>query len=368
MSHRPIRRVLLHGASTAAISVALWVAAASGPAAQVPAASSSCDIRTDDRVVAVGDVHGAYDRFVAILREAKLIDGRRRWIGGRATLVQLGDILDRGGESRQVLDLLRRLAGDAARAGGQVHVLLGNHEAMRMMGDLRYVSAREYAVFNSPEGHSLRDRYYTLAAADALKRARAAGDSFDDGAFRKKFYEETPLGFVEMQMAFSDKGDYGRWLRDRDTMVRINGIVFVHGGTAPAVAALGCEAINARVRAELGTVSLGDPGVDETLVAGPNGPLWFRGLADDATLVSPAEVEAILKALTARAVVVGHTGAPDFKITSRFGGRVVQVDTGMLGGTFYPGGVASALEIQGGAWTAIYEGRREPVRPSVPQG
>ena len=33
----------------------------------------------------------------------------------------------------------------------------------------------------------------------------------------------------------------------------------------------------------------------------------------------------------------------------------------MLGGTFYPAGVASALEIRGDAVTAIYEQRREPL-------
>src|SRR5262245_27458863 len=105
-------------------------------AAQPRALPSVCGLETAERVVAIGDVHGAYGRFVAILREAGLIDQRERWTGGRAVFVQTGDVLDRGADSRRALDLLRKLETDAARAGGRVVPLLGNHEIMRMLGDL----------------------------------------------------------------------------------------------------------------------------------------------------------------------------------------------------------------------------------------
>ncbi len=361
------RRVVSVGATV----VALWACGVGSSLAQsVPpeAADSACDVVTTERVVAVGDVHGAFDQFVSILREAKLIDGRRRWIGGRAILVQLGDVPDRGPDSRKVLDLLRRMEEDAAKAGGHVYALLGNHEAMRMMGDYRYVSEGEYAAFRSRDSEDLRSRYYDLAMAAAEKRTEASGAEFDEGAYRKQFFDATPLGLVEMQMAFRAESDYGRWLRTHDTMVKINGVVFVHGGLTLDVASLGCEAVNARVLMELETASLGDPEVEQTLVVSPEGPLWYRGLVDGAPGVGLAEVEAILTAAGARAVVVGHTAADDFRIRSQFGGRVVQVDTGMLGGEFYPAGVASALEIADGVWTAIYEGRREILRPSVTLG
>ena len=58
------------------------------------------------RVVAVGDVHGAYDEFTAILQSVGLIDSRRTWTGGAATLVQTGDVVDRGARTRECLDLL----------------------------------------------------------------------------------------------------------------------------------------------------------------------------------------------------------------------------------------------------------------------
>jgi len=60
-------------------------------------------------------------------------------------------------------------------------------------------------------------------------------------------------------------------------------------------------------------------------------------------------------------VVIGHTPVAGGRITTRFGGRVVLIDTGMLNGEFYPGGVASALEMQGDTLTAIYDGRRDRI-------
>ena len=44
-----------------------------------------------ERVVAVGDVHGDHDQFVAVLRSAGLLDAQLRWAGGKAHLVQTGD-------------------------------------------------------------------------------------------------------------------------------------------------------------------------------------------------------------------------------------------------------------------------------------
>src|SRR5687767_8705865 len=116
---KPLVRI---GNTGGVLALALWVVAMVSPAAQSatpPAGAdvSSCGIETTERIVAVGDVHGAYDRFVAVLRQAGLIDARQRWSGGRAILVQTGDVLDRGPDSRRVLDLLRRLEGEAVRAG-----------------------------------------------------------------------------------------------------------------------------------------------------------------------------------------------------------------------------------------------------------
>ena len=198
----------------------------------------------------------------AILRAAGLVDGRARWIGGRAILVQTGDVLDRGPASRRVLDLLRQLERDAARAGGQVHALIGNHEVMRIVGHWNDVSAAEYAAFRQRDSEEVRDRLFEILSADAAKRARAAGQPFDADAFRRLFVKEIPLGYVEMRQAFGPDGEYGKWLRQHSAMVVINGVAFVHGGVDVDSATLGCEGINAGVTQD---VSVVDPTPEQIL-------------------------------------------------------------------------------------------------------
>ena len=77
----------------------------------------------------------------------KLIDAQRHWTGGKTTLVQVGDLLDRGPKPRDVMDLLMVLEKEAPQAGGRVVALLGNHEMMNIMGDLRYVTPVNFASF-----------------------------------------------------------------------------------------------------------------------------------------------------------------------------------------------------------------------------
>jgi hypothetical protein len=339
-------------------------------AAQAPAGAASpvCALTTADRIVAIGDVHGAYDQFVRILRAAGLVDGRARWAGGRATLVQTGDVVDRGPHSRRVLDLLMRLEREAGRAGGAVHALLGNHEVMRMIGQWQDVSPGELAAFRTPDSADVREAVYDALSAEASRRARDDKQPFDQRAYRERFMREVPLGFIEMRQAFGPDGDYGRWLRQRPAMIRLNGVVFVHGGLDPATAALGCAAINSDVSREISGEK--PPTADELPVRQTTremGPLWYRGLATSPDPAALPDVVAALEALKARAIVVGHSPVDGSRITSRFGGRVVLLDTGMLGGRSYPGGVPSALEIQGETVTAIYADTREPL-PAFPAG
>ncbi len=99
------------------------------------------------RIVAIGDVHGAADAFVSILTTAGLIDANKQWIGGRTILVQTGDVTDRGAGTRAALDLLMSLEKQAAKAGGRVHALLGNHEVMNLTGHMRDASPEIFASF-----------------------------------------------------------------------------------------------------------------------------------------------------------------------------------------------------------------------------
>ena len=336
------------------VFVALLLAAVVIALAARPAsAASQCEWTGVDRVIAVGDVHGAYDRFVEILKVAGVIDAGLQWTAGSAHVVQLGDIVDRGDDSRKTLDLVRRLEKEAQAARGQVHLLLGNHEAARMLGDLRLTAAGEYAAFATRDSESLREKVLsTLTPATAEDR--------------EKLIQEIPLGSIEMRQAFGRDGEYGRWLRQLPVTVKINGFMFVHGGISPAVAPLGCAAINEQVRREL-TEDL-DKTVEAPLVsltARVDGPLWYRGLAQETEAFAPQIDESLAKA-QARAIVVGHTVTPTGRVTARFDGRVIQIDTGMQP-AYAQGGRASALEIARGEATAIYVDRRDPVPLPAPR-
>jgi hypothetical protein len=148
-------------------------------------------------------------------------------------------------------------------------------------------------------------------------------------------------------------------------MVKINGVVFVHGGLTPEVAELGCAQVNDTVRREI------TRDIDKTrlepatsLAAGESGPLWYRGYwkQDEAALLP--SVERVLQLLDARAIVVGHTVTGTGNIQTRFGGRVLGIDIGM--GEVY-GAHLGALEVgPDSSLTALYpEGREELVRPAA---
>ncbi|MDD2772153.1 MAG: metallophosphoesterase [Elusimicrobiales bacterium] len=89
----------------------------------------------DKELVAVGDLHGELDGILEILLHAGLIDFRARWKGGNKTLVQLGDVIDRGPHSMDVNNLLARLQREAELKGGKVVRLLGNHELELLRGN-----------------------------------------------------------------------------------------------------------------------------------------------------------------------------------------------------------------------------------------
>ena len=323
-------------------------------------ADSPCDIQTTERVVAVGDVHGAFDNFVAILRAAQVIDNRNRWAGKRTVLVQAGDILDRGPDSRKAIDLLRRLERDAERDGGRVVSLLGNHELMRLISDWRYVSAGEIEAFKNGDSTRVRDQVMAALSAQAAQRAKTEGKEFDEAAYREQFLKEVPLGMIELRQAFGPEGEYGRWIKERPTIARINGVLFLHGGISPEIASLGCEGINAAVSKELANLPPPEQAAS-LMAASETGPLWYRGLALQKEEELAPVLPTTLEQMKARAMVIGHSTVLPGRIVARLDGRVILIDTGMVGGEFYKGGVPSALDWHGNTLTAVYLDRREPL-------
>jgi hypothetical protein len=340
---------------TALVAAALLV----GSSALARAKDDVCDLEAP-RVVAIGDVHGSYDGLVADLKMAGLVGDDAHWTGGQATLVQVGDFTDRGTQTREVLDFLMRLPGEAQKAGGRAVVLLGNHEVMNMLGDLRYVNPDEYAQFRDARSPQLREEFYKRSLRSAGAAARDSGQKFDEKAFTEQFMKQVPLGFVERTHAFSEEGEYGRWLRTLPVVAKVNGYVFLHGGLTPEVAALGCTEITERVHREV-TQDIKKTRADPmaSLAASENGPLWYRGLArEDETTLAPA-VQKTLDLMKARGIVVGHTVTGTGHIETRFGGRVIMIDTGL---SEVYGSHRAVLEIgRDGTLAALYPDGRQPL-------
>ncbi len=196
------------------------------------------------RIVAVSDIHGAYDAMVATFQESGVIDDILAWNGTETHLVITGDLLDRGPDSRRVVDLIMRLEREAARAGGQVHQLLGNHEVMNLIGDLRYVSDAEYAAFSDDESAEEREqwfqRFWRSQPADA-----------DEQPVRSAVEAKAPPGFFGHRSAFRHDGFYGKWLLEKPLMIVINDTAFVHGGVPPYVAEHGLAGVNGALKTDL---------------------------------------------------------------------------------------------------------------------
>jgi hypothetical protein len=315
-------------------------------ACTAPGARPQDTFENVQRIVAVGDVHGDLTQFVTVLQAAGVIDRKNKWAGGKTHLVQTGDVLDRGPDSRKAMDLLMELEAQAAKAGGAVHALLGNHETMNLYGDLRYVSKEEYASYTNGNSEQLRDAYVNFLLDDLTKKKTPPADP---EAFRKQFNSEHPLGWVEHLQAFAPQGKYGKWLRQHNAIIKINDTLFLHGGIGPKYAGRTIQEINETVRAELNDFSKLQTGItpDE------EGPLWFRGLAQGAEAPLSEHVDQVLKNYGARHIVIGHTPQP--VVLPRFGGRVIVIDVGL---SKVYGGPPAALIIEGGKYYALHRGKR----------
>ena len=348
------------------------------------------------RIVAVGDVHGAGEAFVSILQKAGLIDAQKQWIGGTTIFVQTGDLLDRGQDVRQILDLLIALEPQANAAGGRVQQLMGNHEVMNLIGETRDVAPELYQQFADAKSEQKREDAFQ--AASKLN----GGSSID----KAEWMTAHPPGYIEYREAFAANAPYGKWLRAKPIAAEIGDTIFMHGGINLEFTTDSVDNINKRVRRELTefedgfrwlqqhdlaapfstlseigkaaqnewmkldakrkTESLSDEDIAEAKLLVPilkidssallnaNGPLWFRGYSTWTDEEGNQLMPALLKKYKVKRFVTAHTPQPAGQIKTRFGNTVYLIDTGMLDGKFYPGGRASALEINGDTVTPMY--------------
>lgn len=262
------------------------------------------------RIVAVGDLHGDLEAARQALRLAGAMDAEGRWSGGRLVLVQTGDILDRGDEEPEILELFDSLAVDARAAGGAVFLLNGNHELMNAYQDFRYVTDDGFADYGGTPPPTIPDSAFL--ALDSAHRGRAA--------------------------AFLPGGPLARRLAGQNTAVAVGNTLFVHGGILPANVDLGLDSLNSRVRAWL----LGEIPQPEW-VRGDSSPVWNRLYSDEPSQGACDTLSSVLERLGMARMVVGHT-IQRTGITAFCGGRVWAIDVGMAR---HYGGRPAVLEIRG---------------------
>ncbi|KAI9096581.1 Metallo-dependent phosphatase-like protein [Phlyctochytrium arcticum] len=262
------------------------------------------------RIVAIGDLHGDLPAALEVLRMAGVVDGNGEWNGGDTVLVQTGDIVDRGPDTIKLYNLFGNLTMQAPATGGKVVQLLGNHELMNMMEDLRYVTKEDVDTFGS---------------MDARKKA------------------------------WSRDGWLGKRLRNMDIIGMVDGTVFVHGGISPTYAQRGIEAMNAEARK---AYQLDPSRMRDVELFGGEGPLWYRGFAQDKEPAICTVLDQSLKALKATRMVIGHT--PQYesgRILSRCQNKVLVIDVGISAAY---GSNRAVLQILGDELTGIYkDGRKE---------
>ena len=374
------------------------------------------------RLLAVGDIHGATEPFLALMRAAELVDDNGDWSGGDAVLVQTGDVTDRGTGVREVIGHLMRLEREAARVGGAIHVLIGNHEAMNLMANVRDVTPAIFETFGGEDAPARQADAYAAYERHLDERSEALGRTPPDRLTRDAWMAAHPPGFVEYVDAFGPDGEIGRWYRSKAVVLATRDTAFLHGGLHVDTHAATIDELNAQAREELRRFDLfrehlvergvvlpfstfeeilnavafelqawtirlapGPPAPDQppptlsnddrehlevlfnlqTLntwsVIDADGPLWFRGYARWPEAEGDAGIGTVLERYGVSHVVVGHSPTDTRRITSRFGGRVFLIDTGMLARAYR--GRPSALELDDGAWTAIYLDQRIPFAP-----
>lgn len=244
------------------------------------------------KITALSDLHGQYDLSCQLLQANGVLDAENNWSYGNGHLVVVGDLFDRGPQVIELLWLFHRLEQQAAAAGGQVHVLLGNHEALVLEGDLRYIH-RKY-------------RYTTAVLGQAYEQLVG------------------PTSYL------------GQWLRTKPIAISINDIAFVHAGLSPTLMKRiqSFSEMNRTFQQSLLDADL-DEALQDTLLNLlylDEGPLWYRGYFDEDNGASKRELKSILHQIDCDRIVVGHT--PHDTVVARYGRRVFGVDSNIQKGTY----------------------------------
>ncbi|GMI96049.1 Shewenella-like protein phosphatase 2 [Hibiscus trionum] len=306
---------------------------------QIPQKPLQTDHPSPERLVAIGDLHGDLEKSKQAFRLAGLIDGSDRWSGGSTTVVQIGDVLDRGGEELKILYFLEKLKREAVKSGGQLITLNGNHEIMNIEGDFRYVTEKALEEFDVWA--------YWFEIGNKMK-------SLCHGLeIPKNPFHGIPLSFHRVPEEFShsirariaalrpDGPISRRFLANNLTVLVVGDSVFVHGGLLAKHVDYGLQRINEEVRDWING-SMG--GRAPEYCRGRNAVVWLRKFSDElAKNCDCSLLEHVLATIPgAKRMIMGHT-IQETGINGVCDHRAIRIDVGMSKGC--SNGLPEVLEI-----------------------
>jgi hypothetical protein len=244
------------------------------------------------KIVAIGDVHGDYIATIESLIMTNMINNSLNWIGGNTILIQMGDILDRGGRNNsygdedselKIIYLFKKLKKQAQKKNGDVICLIGNHELMNIQGIHDYCSTLGIKRFGSTKK-------------------------------RTEFYKPGNKMAISMTTLFKAIYKIGPW-------------VFVHGGIRSYLSKkYTIDYINNIMNQYLiGNIVLEDSKEFQELFLDENSIFWYRGFSDQK--VNCKQLKKSLDNIDAKFMVVGHT--PQDCINSKCHNSIWRIDTAM---------------------------------------
>ncbi len=269
-------------------------------------------IRKTD-VCSIPDVHGDISALKMSLYSMELIDSDGRWIGGNKVVQFLGDYIDRGTSSLEVLDFLSRLRPQAEEVGGSLKLLLGNHETIMIGAIVDFEHYRELWLYNNNGGNSFKKE------------------------FREKYPFESEDDFwKQMRQVFMDGGEYSELISSMEVASQVDDVLYLHGGISTewidVIANHDIDALNQMWKATVSDLKQGNFG-KMSYFAHPKSPLWFRyghyAFMKDEEIYYIVDV---LKKQGINAVVVGHDPLKNPEINERFmdyGIKMIATDTSM---------------------------------------
>lgn len=316
--------------------------------AHLYAVDTQCVWTGIEKIIAVGDLHGDYKAFIKILKGTGLVDKKLHWIGRKTHLVQIGDVLDRGDYAKEIFDLLMKLEKEAEKAGGKVHMLIGNHEELNITG-LAFNREGEFTtrqlVSFLPDGYREKQvKKFRKILGDNPTKKTGLDSSLDSDLMP---FWENMLNEVRTDRRHPARREYlnnfnkkyGKWILEQNAVIKINNIIFVHGGISEKFSKWELKRINNRLRLELedlrrAAMNLTRPMIQDyqrKIVYEPDGPYWYRDFATKDQDDFKENVDRILSNLKAEYMVIAHTPRviktkEDMQL---FQGRIWIIDTGI---------------------------------------